>query len=134
MRVCVFFYFIYFIFWFFVFAQGSFWPSGLGTRKKKRKLFVNINPSSCSHAYNEYWGGKGGGGGTDKVRPMSQLGNIHLCRYLVLIPILDTLVWWRKFWQQKFQPWILCFGISSRPTSPIYRHSLGAIFHLRIAS
>jgi len=52
--VCVF-------FWFFVFAQGSFWPSGLGTRKKKRKLFVNINPSSCSHAYNEYWGGKGGG-------------------------------------------------------------------------
>jgi hypothetical protein len=60
-------------------AQGSFWPSGLGTRnKKKKKLFVNINPSSSSHAYNEY-----GGEGTDKVRPMSQLGNIHVCRYLV---------------------------------------------------
>jgi hypothetical protein len=40
------------------------------------------------------WGG--GGGGHDKVRPMSQLGNIHLCRYLVLIPILDTLVWFKE--------------------------------------
>jgi hypothetical protein len=35
-------------------AQGSFWPFGLGTRKKKKKknkLFVNLNPASSSHAY-----------------------------------------------------------------------------------